>query len=259
MYYELYIDVLFLVNFMMDYILLLISRKILKCSATHGYICLGALAGSVLTCLIVAAPIPYAFVKFVLFHTVVNITMIKIGLRIGWNRTLLKALIVLYISGFLVGGIFEYLDQYVKTGSLFFAFAIISYYMASGVLAILSSIFHMGEYRCEVILYKGERLYKARAILDTGNHLADPVTGKAVSVIDRNTAEKLMGQELPDGMRYIPYHSIGKRSGVIPIVTLDRLCITGKEEQWVEKPLIAISEDEISAGNEYEVILNPDI
>lgn len=41
MYYELYIDVLFLVNFMMDYILLLLVRRMLKCTATHGNIWYG--------------------------------------------------------------------------------------------------------------------------------------------------------------------------------------------------------------------------
>ena len=50
MYYELYIDVLFLVNFMMDYILLLLVRRMLKCTATHGNICMGAMTGSFLMC-----------------------------------------------------------------------------------------------------------------------------------------------------------------------------------------------------------------
>ena len=120
MYYELYIDVLFLVNFMMDYILLLITRKIIKSKISYGNICLGALVGSVLTCVVAAIPVPYTFIKFILFHAVINVVMIKIGLRIRWNRDFLRALITLYISGFLVGGVFSCLDQYVKTGSLFF-------------------------------------------------------------------------------------------------------------------------------------------
>ena len=260
MYYELYIDVLFLVNFMMDYILLLITRKILKCPATHGNICIGALAGSLLTCLIVAVPIPYAFVKFILFHTVVNIVMIKTGLRIRWDRMFLKALIMLYISGFLVGGIFEYLNQYVRAGSLFFAIAIASYYISSGILSFLTRVLHIGEYRFEVVLHQGGRECRVHALLDTGNRLKDSMTGKAVSIIGRQTAEELFEDAQLQGIRYIPYHSVGKKTGVMPVVVLDKLCILSeKEEQWVEKPLIGISEDEISAGGEYEMILNPDI
>lgn len=260
MYYELYIDVLFLVNFMMDYILLLITKKILKCSATHGNICLGALAGSILTCLVVALPIPGTFVKFILFHTVVNSVMIKIGLRIRWNRTFFKAVIMLYISGFLVGGIFEYLNQYVKVGSLFFAIAIASYYISSGVLSFLTKVLHMGEYRYEVTMYQGDRHCKVQALLDTGNRLKDEVTGKAVSIIGKKTAESFLGGIPLNGVRFIPYHSVGKKTGVIPVIVLEKMCILSDgEEQWVEKPLVGISEDEISAGGEYEMILNPDI
>ena len=79
--YELYIDVLFLVNFMMDYILLLLVRKMLKCTATHGNICIGAMTGSFLTCLVIILPVLHPFLKFILFHVVVNTAMIKAGLR----------------------------------------------------------------------------------------------------------------------------------------------------------------------------------
>ena len=105
MYYELYVDVFFLVNFMMDYILLLIVRKMLQCTATHGRICIGAAVGSLLTCLVVILPIPYAIVKLILFHVLVDTCMILVGLKIKTIRSFLKAIIMLYIGSFLLGGI----------------------------------------------------------------------------------------------------------------------------------------------------------
>jgi stage II sporulation protein GA (sporulation sigma-E factor processing peptidase) len=257
-YYELYIDVLFLVNFMMDYILLLITRKIIKSKISYGNICLGALVGSVLTCVVAAIPVPYTFIKFILFHAVINVVMIKIGLRIRWNRDFLRALITLYISGFLVGGVFSCLDQYVKTGSLFFALAIASYYISSGVLAFLMSLLHFGRYFCQVNLYVGEKTCTARALLDTGNRLSDAMTGKAVSIIDKEVAETLFEGKLPERIRYISYHSIGRKNGVIPIVTIDRMCICGDEDEWIEAPMIGISESTLSSGKEYDMILNPE-
>ena len=56
MYYELYIDVFFLVNFMMDYLLLRLTGKMMKCSATHGRIIAGAAAGSLCTCAVMVIP-----------------------------------------------------------------------------------------------------------------------------------------------------------------------------------------------------------
>ena len=50
MYYELYIDVLFLENFLMDYILLLITKHVLCSREPVWRICLAALAGALATC-----------------------------------------------------------------------------------------------------------------------------------------------------------------------------------------------------------------
>ncbi len=262
MYYELYIDVLFLINFLMDYILLLIAHRILKCSATHGNICLGALTGAFLTCVVVIWN-QNNIINFILFHGVINFLMIIIGLKIRGKRKCMRAFFTLYISGFLVGGVFEYVYQYVgayiEVGSVFLIIAIACYYIASGLLNILMKLLRFGEYYCQVILILGEKECKTQAIVDTGNHLTDYLTGKAVSVIGKETAQKLFGNSLPEKIRFIPYHSIGKNQGVIPVFTLDRMCIEGEEREWIENPLIGISDTNISANEEYDMILNPEV
>ena len=116
--YELYIDVFLLVNFMMDYMMLAVTGKILHCHSSGKRRCLGALIGAVLTCTVLLIPVPYAFVKFILFHGFVNIVMIKTGLKVAWGRSFFQAYVVLYISGFLLGGVFEFFQPYIRTGSL---------------------------------------------------------------------------------------------------------------------------------------------
>ena len=88
--------------------------------------------------------------------------------------------------------------------------------------------------------------------------MRDEVSGKSVSIISNRLAEKLFGEKMPEGLRYIPYRTIGKGTGVIPVLSIDLICIDGKEEQRVEQPMVAISE-ESSFGSECDVILNPDI
>ena len=258
MYYELYIDVLFLVNFLMDYILLLVTKKVLKLSPSYGRICLGALLGAFLTCVVVAVGIPFTFVKVVLFYILAPSAMLLLGLPIRSLQSFFRALITLYISGFLVGGIFEYLNQYIEVGSLFFALAMASYYLASGVLKILAGLFHFGESHCSVTLFFGGESCRAEAIVDTGNQLRDEISGKSVTIISNRLAKKLFGGKMPEGLRYIPYRTIAKGLGVIPVLSIDCICISGKNEQRVEQPMVAISE-ESSFGNECDVILNPDI
>lgn len=258
MYYELYVDILFLVNFMMDYILLLLVKKILKCTATLGNIALGALVGALLTCLVVALPIPWWFIKFLLYHVGVNVLMLKLALHLQWDKKLWKAIFLLYISSFLLGGMLEYVRQYVEIGSLFFILAIGCYYVSSGVWKILSLIFKTGQCRCDVDLYMNGRCVTVPALIDTGNTLRDKFTGKAVSIIESQTAQELLDGEIPEGLRYISYHTIGRKNAVMPVVVLDGLRIVGEGEKWVDKPMIGISEEKISSDGEYRMIINPD-
>lgn len=259
MHYELYIDVFFLVNFMMDYLMLLIEKKILKCSATHGNICIGAVLGSLMTSVIICLPIPYAFIKFMLFHIVVNTVMIRVGLKIKFGKTFLKAIVMLYISGFLLGGVFTYLHQYIRITSLFFAVAMASYYVVLGIFKLLGSTIRSGRYQCSVDLYMNDKKHTVEAIIDTGNGLTDVVTGDPVSILGKSAATELLAEEKMRGIRFIPYHSIGKSEGILPVIRLDKMCVHNQETYWIEKPLIGIAEEEISEHGECKLILNPDI
>lgn len=259
MYYELYIDVLFLVNFMMDYILLLLTRKMLKCTATHGNVFIGAMAGSFLTCLVIVLPIPYAVLKFVLFHAVINIMMIRFGLKIKDMRNTVKALLTLYAGGFLLGGVMEHLSQYVKMGSMFLFVAVLSYYLVLWIWSFLDSLQKVNRYRCKAELYIGEKKYCISGIIDTGNCLHDPITNEPVSILDKKTAMKFWKSGKAENIRYVPYHSIGRQEGVLPILRIDKMCVKHDGVHWIQRPLIGISEEEISEGDSYQMILNPDI
>ncbi len=258
-YYELYVDVLFLVNFMMDYLLLLLVKKMLKCSATHGNIFFGALIGAGLTCAVVIIPIPYAIIKTVLFHTVINTCMIRVGLKIKTIRAFVKAMIMLYIGSVLLGGILEMLRQYVKIGSLFFFLAVMGYYLALGIWKFISCVQKWNRYHCEVELFYGESVCRIKGLVDTGNGLCDPISGEPVSIIDKSTAKKLLEKENMKNVRYIPYRTIGNAEGVLPIIRVDRMRICGEESCDIKQPLLGISEERVSIRGEYEMILNPNL
>ena len=259
MYYELYVDVLFLVNFLMDYLLLLLARKMLKCTATHGNVCLGAALGSLLTCIIVVLPIPYAFLKFILFHMFVNTFMIRVGLKIKNMKSFVKAYVLLYIGGFLLGGVMQAVNQYIRVGSLFFAIAVGGYFVVSKLWDFIASVQKINQYHCKVDLYLGEKKCQVEGIIDTGNGLRDPISKQPVSILDKTAARQFFGEEKMSRVRYIPYHSIGKKEGLLLAVKIDRMCIYGENECWVEEPLIGVSEETISAEGEYQLILNPNL
>ncbi|MDO4451418.1 MAG: sigma-E processing peptidase SpoIIGA [Lachnospiraceae bacterium] len=259
MYYELYVDVFFLVNFTMDFLLLLLAKKILKCSATHGNICLGSLCGSLLTCLVVMLPVKRPVLKLIMFHMVINIAMIYIGLRVHTLRETIRAWIALYIGGFLLGGVFTYFQQYLKIGSLFFAVAVLSYWIVQGIWSFIVCMQRVNQKKCDVTLYRDGQRCRLHALVDTGNSLSDPLTKQPVCIVEKGAVENWLYEGEIKKLRRIFFHSIGKDCGTLPVLELEKMCIHNEKECWVMKPVIALCEEKISADGEYGMILNPDI
>lgn len=259
MYYELYIDVFFFVNFMMDYLLLLLVKKLISSTATHGNIVLGALSGSLMTCAAVLIPGLSIAVKFVVFHTVINVVMIKVGLKIKGRRETVRAVIMLYIGSVVLGGILTWFRQYARMGSLFFVLAVGAYYTALLILKVLTYMQKIKQYRCEVVLVKDGFRGQFRGLIDTGNSLRDPYSGKPVCVISRVVFERHM-EGVALEIRYeIPYRSVGEANGSIPVISLDKMYVKSDRTYEVDGPVIGLCEEHITVSDAYEMIVNPDV
>ena len=253
---ELYLDVFFTVNFMMDYLTILLLGKMLKREVSMGRRCFGAFLGSVLTWLVVILPIPSAVLKYALLYIPVSLAMIITGLGIHRGRELAKAWIFLHIGGIFLGGVMELLQPYLRMGSLFFLLAVLSYLVVSALWDLAVCQIRQNRNRMRIRLKKGEKECEVKALVDTGNTLTDIWSGKPVSVLSRETAEKLWKQG-EEPFRYIPYHSIGKEAGVMPLFELDGIWIE-ERKCWIEHPLAAVGEGNLSE-DDYQMILNPDI
>ena len=58
-------------------------------------------------------------------------------------------------------------------------------------------------------------------------------------------------------MRFLPYHSVGRREGVLPAFPLDKMEFPGNPVRVVERPLVAVCQ-EISQ-DDHQMLLNPDV
>lgn len=258
MYYELYVDVLFIVNFFMDYITLLFVWRVLHCKVKHRNILLGAGVGAFLTCVLILLPIPNTVLELMLFHLLVNTCMVQVGLKIKSIPGFLKAFLLLYIGTFFIGGILEALGQYIKIGGLFLVFAILGYYLALGMWKFLSLLYRWKQKYVQVEICLGDTKVEMVALIDSGNELRDTKTGKPVSVISRTSLERLMENQITD-MRQIPFGSVGKRNGYMPVFQADKLRVLSEEEQCFDKPIIGVAEDAFSKEGVFQMILNPNL
>lgn len=258
MYYELYMDVFFFVNFLLDIMILSVANKTLKCHATWKNICLGALTGSVLTCVLLFVPTLDGIQGFIISHGLISILMTRTGLRIQFHHGFWKAYITVYISAFLLGGVLSGMRQYIREGSIFLLFTLLGYLIVNGILKFVSFFGRHERVNCDVLLVSKSNQIKVKALIDTGNRLYDSASKKPVSIISRDTA-KALWQEIPkEGVRYIPYRTIQGKGGVLPMLVLEKICLYQEKELWISEVCVAICEEDIGTG-EYDMILNPDV
>ena len=106
------------------------------------------------------------------------------------------------------------------------------------------------------------------AFLDTGNFLYEPVSQIPVCILEEETFLKYFHEPLfkmiekqeAEGIRMIPYQSVGREHGMMPAVMANDMKIT-KEDRIMEhkKAVIAISKVSLSKWGAYEMLLHPDL
>ena len=182
MYYEVYIDVMFLVNFMMDVLILFSVKALMKMPGSTKRVIAGGLVGSGLSCLVVILRLPVGITMAVL-HMLVSSGMVVCGLKIRSFSEFLKCYILLYFVSVLIGGILGMLKPYVKYTSLYFAVVIGCYYTIRAIWEFLCRLQKEELKICRIILYQEGSCCEIRGLWDTGNVLKDPLSEKTVCIL----------------------------------------------------------------------------
>jgi len=259
--YELYIDVFFLINFVMDYLVLLTERSVLKCTATHFDILMGAFTGALGSCIVICIPAPSA-IKLVCFYALVSAGMIRTGLNIKETRAFVRAWILLYFISFLYGGVLTWLRNFTyrhfRIGILFVAALIVSYHLVRAGLMFLERFWKMKNSCVEATLYLGDKQIRVKAVIDSGNSLKDMLTGRPVHIISRKAIEKLTDKEKIQKVRYIPYHTIQSGENLLPVITIEKICLHLDSEKVINQPLLGISGQQQFGNGTFEMILHPE-
>ncbi len=221
----------------------------------------GRLAGSILGAVyalgMVLMPVPLGYAVWMLINAGMSLLMVSVAFSVRKRSEVLESTVGLYIASMLAAGCMEMIRPLGNTVNLFFwLFAV------SGSFLIPSAVWRCGmkrlvkvEHQYEVAIFNKGKELRVRAILDTGNHLTMPLSGRPVQVLDARPAQALFVWE--DGVQYIPFRSVGKGNGVIPVYQAERMELSGQNGvRIVEKPWIAVSEEALSRENTYQMLLN---
>ena len=257
----LYIDVLFLLNFWMNALVLFLLRHITKTYRT-GWCLLAAAVGALGTCMVITGFILRTNTGMLLAGQAVTV-LIMIVLAFG-RRNLLWHLFLFLLTGAGVAGVFSYLASFLQeNGSTMVAVGMVS--ITAGLFCILleknSRIRWKEEHmKAKTVLEFGSRRLVATALVDTGNKLYDPIFHKPVILVDEKMIKDTLAwcrEECPERLHYIPFHSVGQEHGMLEAMTFERVSIQWQDKKLVLREVIAAATKEsLYQGKEYQVIFH---
>lgn len=259
MHFEVYADSFLVLQFVMNCYLLGLVNRMLRQSISRKRILCGALGGAILSLFPFLLPLKLIYCVGLSFFLSV-LCMAVVTFHTYGGKSILLLLEKFSVSTMLLGGgLMVLLRILPKRGDSFLRVAGIL--AAGGVLyGLLVRFFKRGTTAvevCKVTLFGREEVM-VEALLDTGNSLTEPISGKPVAVLDKDTFESIFGEEKPSVFRIIPYHSIGKKSGVLPGYRLDRIKVEIQESTKEYRDVyVGISEEIISRTNTYKMIMHP--
>ncbi len=278
MYREIYIDMVFVTNFLMDLVLLRLTGMSLGIRAVWYRSLLGAFIGSLSSCLILFIPIDNRYPAVFLLHVLTAAAMAGIGCRIKSKSMLARATIMLYILAFLCGGFWDVISagKDMSLGS-FLLFTGASYSSFAICVRGYKKWAERGETICRVLLRTQGRTADIMGFYDTGNLLTDPLTNRPVSIVEEQALTALLPAQALTGLRdmketmgeyddplweslhphFIVFSSVGGQGGTLPAVMLEEMCIyRGEQIIYVYHPVVAVSETSFHSKGKYQIILN---
>lgn len=258
---KLYLDIFFLLNAGMDFLVLLAQGMLRRQRIRFGKLITASLIGGILACVLTVSGVHKYLVLYIFFGVLSEVPIIRMAYGKTTARIFAGNLAMFYVLSCLFNGLMKQVEQLTGVPMSGTMVLLVSLVMLI-VLYFTVPMWHRYRKRTShyyvVRLTYGDKTIRSQALLDTGNHLQDPFTGEPVIIGNRDFL-KMLWQEEPV-FRVIPYRSVGTNGGTLKAFQADCLEIE-TEGEWkrIENPWVAIWSGVVSGEGEYEVILHPDM
>lgn len=255
MYYEVYVDVLFVENLWMNLLLLWLLTRVHRISAKKPRVAAAAAAGSLGACLMTIFSAGLTGAGYFLGSVLLAAGMVRLAFG---GRDFFSRLILLYISGFAVNGILRYQEQFYPAAGLWLCAGGTA---AAGCLSLAECALRYRKKHLGLIvqteLKRKDKVIKTEALYDTGNGLFDPVSGRPVSILDGELLrELLLGGGEPPLPHMVPYHTISQ-GGILEAYILDEMILFLPEgKRRISHPMVASMPGK---NSRYSLILHRDM
>lgn len=255
MEYELYADVWFLVNFIMDSVALLIAGRLTKQRIRAGRLLLGSFVGTSASMLFFFQLKDYNWYQ-ICVHFMVNPLMVYLCYHSRSKKEFLGQWAVTYLAFILLGGVLEWGMANGTGNRQFILWLSVAVLFLMTVGKILKNLKREKETKYDLLLITREGNISVKGFYDTGNLLVDPLVNRPVHIVKKKVLwEQIQKEQIP--LRMIPFHSLGQESGMLLAVTLEGMYIMREEHPlYLKKPVFGIADEKLFQDDECDVILN---
>ena len=208
LHYEIFLDLLFAENLLLNYTILRLSSFLLKRSATRrrSFAAAALGAGYAVLYAVFARYLPGALLALVGIG--ITTGMVKSGCRITTVRDLVVGMAGYILSGFLIGSAYR-LFRELMPGRGIFLFLLSGSAAYAGTLLLLKIRKEMlleHARQVTVQLVQNGKWKKVKGLYDTGNTLRDATTKKPVSVVPYTVILELFPDEMRTGIAALARH-----------------------------------------------------
>ena len=287
-----YIDIVFIENLLINYIILFATGIILKIEAKHIRLILASLVGAIYTIIAYVSALKIysnIFLKFIL-----SLMIIYIALNPKSIKKLFKYTLIFYLTSFVFGGAAFALIYIVKPQEILknnglvlnsnslkviFISAIIAFVIIIIGFKIVKNKISSKDMFCDIKIKINQKEIETKAMIDTGNFLKEPITNTPVIVVEHtllyecmpkeilNHIESILGgdfSEIPENikeeymsrLKVIPFSSLGKQNGMLLGIKAEEVMIKKEEENKIkENIIIGIYDKSLTKRGEYRALL----
>ncbi|HLR43456.1 MAG TPA: sigma-E processing peptidase SpoIIGA [Pseudogracilibacillus sp.] len=290
-----YLDIVILLNFLFNFILLSLTCWIIKQSVSKWRLLLGTTVATIF--IPIQLLVPYAFINSATANILLSFVIV---FSTFGSYNILKNVLYFYFISFIVGGgtiaLHSIFEQVLLAKSFMFVVDNVQGSQTSLVLLLLSSfiLFHftkgqLNEHTRDKYMYKQEYEIaikingierKTIGYVDTGNHLVDTLSRRPVVVCDgdylqqfftdtdwlaiQRMIEENQFTDLPmhmrDKVRVVPYQGVGGESKYMYTLKVEQFTIyKGEERLATDHVLVGIQLQSLISDQSYHCLLHPDL
>ncbi len=225
---KIYLEYIFIINYLLDFMILYGTKRILKINKSNYRLLISSLIGSLSTFILLIN-----ISNLLLFIIKIILSIIMIIISFG-KQNLKENIFYFYLISITIGGIIYLFDlkttPYLNMFLITILTPIILYILIHEYTNFKLNI----KDKYDVLITINNKDYHLEGFIDTGNRLKSPISNKSVILVNL---------KLPlDNVLYIPYKALNT-TGIIPCLKPQKVLING---QHINNCLIGLSKDKFS-------------